>query len=241
MKNPIVKINDAGKVVTTSRDVAAYFGKEHRRVLQDIKELDCSEKFGEHNFVLSNYLTTQGKELPMYEITRDGFTFLAMGYTGKEAARFKEAYITAFNKMEATLLNSAAPHKAVDGMNEYRLRKAEELKAKATEIHLRNMEKLFTLLPHLGQESRQAYAAKYIGVDVVPMPKLERRTLSATEVGDAVGISANKVGRLTNEHGLKTSQYGVWILDKSASSAKQVETFRYYDAVIPAIRHLLND
>lgn len=110
--------------------------------------------------------------------------------------------------------------------------------AKATEIHLRNMEKLFMLLPHLGQESRQAYAAKYIGTDVVPMPKL---TLSAAEVGEALDLSAYKVERLTYEHDLKIPQYGCWVLKKSARSTKQVETFRYYNNIIPVLRSLLED
>lgn len=80
MKNPIVKMNDKNQVVTTSRDVASYFGKEHFHVLRGIESLDCSEEFTASNFGLSNYLNKQGKEQPMYEITRDGFTFLAMGY-----------------------------------------------------------------------------------------------------------------------------------------------------------------
>lgn len=135
-----------------------------------------------------------------------------------------------------------------EGLREYRLKKAKELESRAVEIRARarqieleNMEKLFAMLPHLGQESRQAYAAEVFGTHISPMPKLERMTLSATEVGDALGLSANQVGRLTNEHGLKTSQYGKWFLYKPASSAKQVETFRYYDTIIPVLQNITED
>lgn len=78
MKHPIVKTNATGKVVTTSRDVAAYFGKEHARVLRDIKELDCSKEFIDGNFAVNEYKDSIGRTLPMYEMTRDGFTTLTL-------------------------------------------------------------------------------------------------------------------------------------------------------------------
>lgn len=101
-----------GKVVTTSLEVAKYFGKEHKVVLKSIRELDCSLEFQRHNFMPLFYISELhggGKmKQPMYYLTRDGFTFLAMGFTGKVAARFKEAYIEAFNKMEAALREGEA-------------------------------------------------------------------------------------------------------------------------------------
>ncbi|EER0876390.1 peptidase [Escherichia coli] len=94
-----------GRVVTTSLAVANYFTKRHERVLDRIRNLECSAEFTEHNFVLSEYTDALGRKLPCYQITRDGFAFLAMGFTGKRAARFKEAYINAFNQMEKQLSN----------------------------------------------------------------------------------------------------------------------------------------
>lgn len=91
------------KLVTTSLKIAEKFKKEHSHVLRDIRELECSDAFRESNFGLSSYKSEQGKTLPMYEVTRDGFTMLAMGYTGKEAMKFKEDYINAFNAMENEL------------------------------------------------------------------------------------------------------------------------------------------
>lgn len=91
------------EAVTTSLLVAEMFHKRHDSVLRDIKQLDCSDHFTAHNFVESKYKDTTGKYNPMYYITKDGFTFLVMGYRGKKAAEFKEAYIQAFNKMESVL------------------------------------------------------------------------------------------------------------------------------------------
>lgn len=75
------------------------FGKDHDKVIRDIKNLDCSEEFTGLNFELSNYHDKTGRELPKYYITQDGFSFLVMGYTGKLAAQYKESYIRDFNRM----------------------------------------------------------------------------------------------------------------------------------------------
>lgn len=91
------------KLITTSLKIAEKFGKEHAHVLRDIRDMECSDKFRESNFGLSSYKSAQGKTLPMYEVTRDGFTLLAMGYTGKDAMKFKEDYINALNAMENEL------------------------------------------------------------------------------------------------------------------------------------------
>ena len=91
------------QAVTSSLKVAEMFRKEHKHVLRDIKNLDCSEEFAKSNFGLSKYKDSTGKFNPMYYMTKDGFTFLVMGYRGKKAAGFKEDYIKAFNLMENTL------------------------------------------------------------------------------------------------------------------------------------------
>lgn len=80
--------------------VAEMFGKRHDKVLRDIRELDCSEEFRLSNFGESSYLNEQNKKQPCYDMTRDGFVFLVMGYRGKKAAQFKELYIKRFNEME---------------------------------------------------------------------------------------------------------------------------------------------
>nr|WP_115182776.1 Rha family phage regulatory protein [Serratia quinivorans] len=92
-----------GRAVTTSLAVAAYFTKPHKDILTKISQLECSPEFTERNFSPSNYTDPTGRTLPCYEITRDGFAFLAMGFTGKRAAIFKEHYINAFNMMEEKL------------------------------------------------------------------------------------------------------------------------------------------
>ena len=107
---PSVSLHD-GRPATTSREVAHYFRKRHDNVVRDIRSImdNCPEEFTALNFEVSNYLDNTGRSLAMYIIFRDGFTLLAMGYTGPEAIRFKLAYIEAFNRMEAELARRNRP------------------------------------------------------------------------------------------------------------------------------------
>lgn len=103
--NELVLTNNKGQDITTSLIIAEVFGKRHADVLRDIENLSCSQQFRERNFALSYYITIQGREMPMYEITKDGFTFLAMGYNGMKAGEFKELFIAEFNNRTALLKN----------------------------------------------------------------------------------------------------------------------------------------
>lgn len=86
----------------------------------------------------------------------------------------------------------------------------------------------------------QAYASAIVtGKSLLPLPELEQKTYSAEEIGEMLGISANAVGRLAKKHNLKTEQYGKWYHDKSKYSAKEVETYRYYENVIPVLQEVL--
>ena len=104
--NGLVMVNH-DQVVTTSLKVAEYFRKPHKDVLKSIRTLECSTEFTGRNFspcfYFSELRNNVKRKLPMYYMTRDGFTLLVMGFTGKIAARFKEAYINAFNEMERKL------------------------------------------------------------------------------------------------------------------------------------------
>lgn len=86
----------------------------------------------------------------------------------------------------------------------------------------------------------QAYATRELTGDfVLPLPVLERKTYSAREIGEMLGVSKNVVGKLANSNNLKTDAYGKWFADKSPYSNKEVQSFRYYDSVIPVLRGLL--
>ncbi|MEB7740271.1 Rha family transcriptional regulator [Escherichia coli] len=116
LSHPRVIIEN-GRAVTTSIAIAEFFGKRHDNVIQKIKTLECSEKFNVLNFKDVTYIDTKGEKRPMYQITKNGFVFLVMGFTGKKAAAFKEAYIAEFDRMEAELRqnNTRSTDKMIPG------------------------------------------------------------------------------------------------------------------------------
>ena len=114
INEPIVFSQD-GKVFTSSDDVAAYCSKQHFHVLRSIKALiaddnSCASNFG---FTSRNVAMPSGgtRQISTCNMTRDGFTLLAMGFTGKRALAWKLKYIEAFNVMEAKLAKEKSPAK----------------------------------------------------------------------------------------------------------------------------------
>ena len=101
----IAKINKEEVTVVSSLDVAETFGKEHYHVIEDIRKIGETISSPEFSglFNLSSYKASNGKTNQMYIMTKDGFTLLAMGYTGEKAMKFKLAYIKQFNVMEKAL------------------------------------------------------------------------------------------------------------------------------------------
>ncbi len=101
--NKLVEVKKE-KIFCKSNLVAEVFEKRHDNVIRDIKEIlkNCSSEFSSLNFEESTY-SVRGKEYPCYNLTKDGFTMLAMGFTGEKAVQFKELYISKFNEMERIL------------------------------------------------------------------------------------------------------------------------------------------
>lgn len=108
---------------TTSTKVADAFGKLHKNVIQRIESLDCSAEFASANFSAHEEIIQAGavkRRSKVYEMTKDGFMFLVMGFTGKKAAQIKEAYINAFNEMAEKLHGKPArkkPKALPNGLN----------------------------------------------------------------------------------------------------------------------------
>lgn len=105
MNKDLVLLNPKGESITTSLIVAEVFEKNHADVLRDIRNLSCSKEFSLSNFAESEYTNERGKTYPMYEMTKNGFSILVMGYTGAKAFEFKEKFIAEFDRREALLHN----------------------------------------------------------------------------------------------------------------------------------------
>ncbi len=141
------------------------------------------------------------------------------------------------DKLESMHVASQKSGKSQSGLPEYR-------QARTLKMSVDAITNLFDLMPNLSDEAKQCAAANIVnpivGFEAVPLPALEQKYYTAGEVGEMLEVSANKIGRLANKHGLKTEEYGKYFLDKSAYSSKQVEAFRYNDNGVKALRHAIH-
>ncbi|HHD0449330.1 TPA: Rha family transcriptional regulator [Campylobacter coli] len=122
--------NKDEQVFCTSLDVAKVFDKEHKNILRDIEnilndlreigDLQCKLNF-ELSFKVRKIQGFKGRErkYPYYNLTRDGFSLLAMGFTGKEALQWKILFINAFNEMERIIKNQYTPK--LENYNKYKI------------------------------------------------------------------------------------------------------------------------
>ena len=104
----IILKEENGQVLASSREVAEKFGKRHDSVLRDIDNLIKSDStiLWSEMFKETTYTNSRGKDYRCFDMNRDGFSLLCMGFTGKEALEWKLKYINAFNQMEEKLKSS---------------------------------------------------------------------------------------------------------------------------------------
>ena len=127
------------------------------------------------------------------------------------------------------------------------IRKTGSYNTKSTELTAKEKVECLNILMStfgdvLSKEAKETIlvttSEKLLGLDLGYRPQVQK-THTATQIGEQLGISANKVGKLTNTHNLKTDKYGMRVLDKARGHSKQVETFRYYNNVIPVLKSIL--
>ena len=114
--NDIILSTQNGEPVASSREVAKRFGKEHKNVLTAIRQLLVAENSATKFFHETTF-EYRGQKFPEYLMNRDGFSLLAMGFTGKEAVQWKLKYIEAFNQMEKQLAEQRKEQQAVQDAN----------------------------------------------------------------------------------------------------------------------------
>ncbi|QPC18880.1 Rha family transcriptional regulator [Lacticaseibacillus paracasei subsp. tolerans] len=220
------------QAVTTSLRVAEVFGKDHKHVLETISNL-AAEKSAAKFFAEATY-DNRGKQYPMYYMNRDGFTLLAMGFTGKKALQFKIKYIQAFNSMEATL--KRLPAGKLDPVAQADLAVTRANTAKANALY----KIACKTTSETAKQALLAKAAESITGEMT-IPVLLKKEYSAGEVAKKVHASSGQmVGRIANRLGIKAEQpgqneYGRWANSKSQHSDKEVPQWMYFEQGVKTI------
>lgn len=230
----------------SSREVAAMMEiKEHGKLLRKIDGINqdlAKAKIGFSKYwEESTYVDASGKVNREFLVTKRGCEFLAHKTTGAKGNLFTDRYMDRFEQMKEVISNGKVKPVKVDNSL-----KEKEIEARLKNARAREANILLKICnnPNLSKEYVQVLQSKateiITGKAILPLPAVERKTYSATEIGKELGISANKVGILANKHNLKTDEYGKLFHDKSRYSSKEVESFRYYDNVIPVLAEILS-
>lgn len=207
MKDLVFK-GESNQILTNSLLVAEKFGKDHKNVVRNIRSIIGGMLKIEYTqlFVESVYVHPQnGQEYPMFIMNRDGFTLLAMGFTGEKALQFKLEYINAFNKMEKILKEqsivlpnfSDPAEAAIAWANEYREKQKAQIEAKEAK---ENVERLIH----------------------------NNKTYTTTEISKELGFrSAIELNKTLEKMGIQFKQNGTWLLyakyaENEYTSTKQI-------------------
>ena len=200
--------NSNGNDVTTSLLVAEVFGKEHSKVVRDIESLSCSASFNAANFGVITYIDSRNREQTAYEMTKDGFSFLVMGYTGAKAGEFKEKFINEFNRREALLKD-----------DDYILMRSQQILQKRVEIAEQKIKQLEEKNAKLQPKADFAEAAF----------KAEGKV----DIGQAAKILNLGFGRNTLFRKLKDA--GVFFKDRNEPKQKYIDAGYFEMTLLPPI------
>lgn len=215
-------VDDNGNPWFVGKDVAAALGyKEPTKAAR--------EKVDPEDRGVSKMDTPSGEQ-EMIIINESGLYSLVLSSKLPSAKEFKR-WVTSEVLPTLRKTGSYTIHKEVD---------KEELAVRAQEARVASANLLKALADNARGTWRDvllAHATKELtGEFLLPLPKSERKSYCATEVGEILGVSANRIGSIANKLGLKTEEYGAWFHNKAKFSNKEVESFRYYDNAVDVIR-----
>lgn len=182
-----------GQKMVSSRDVAGNFEKEHKNVMQTIQNMTAENSALLKMFVLSEYTSVQNKRLPMYLMNRDGFTLLAMGFTGSKAMEWKLKYIQAFNAMERKLTTPESD---------------EMILSRAVLIANKKVEQLQSTNIQLVQENAKLKPAS----DYAHAVLISDEKLTVKQIAQNYGMTSQKFNSILEEMGIQYKVNKQWIL-----------------------------
>nr|WP_325189814.1 Bro-N domain-containing protein [uncultured Selenomonas sp.] len=237
----IFENTEFGKVRTMVKDGEPYFvGKDVADILGYAKPENAIATHVDEEDKTSTLIQGTGSNYKSKAviINESGVYALIFGSKLPAAKKFKR-WVTSevLPSIRKTGSYTAKHVKPDDAMQSKRLEVMERnARTRAANLLLKIAER--TNIPEYKAVCNAKAAEMVAGEMILPLPVAERKTYSATEIGAMFGVSANKIGKLANAHKLKTPEYGKLFYSKSEHSVKEVETWRYYESVIPVFEKI---
>ena len=228
-----------GTVRTIIKDGEPYFvGKDIAAILGYAAERNAIATHVDEEDKLTHRFSASGQNREMVIINESGLYSLILSSKLPAAKKFKRWVTSEVLPSIRKMGSYTAKHaKSDDAMQSKRLEVMERnARTRAANLLLKIAER--TNIPEYKAVCNAKAAEMVTGELILPLPVAERKTYSVTEIGAIFGVSANKIGKLANMHKLKTPEYGKLFYSKSEHSVKEVETWRYYDSVIPVFEKI---
>lgn len=240
--NELTVMNFNGIETVDSRQVAEATEKNHANMMREIRTycgyLNEIKIDSVDFFIESDYIDSKGEERPCYLCTRKGCEMIANKMTGQKGVAFTALYINAFHQMEQQLKGQEQAQIAP---------KEKTFDVVEANVRLEMSQQLLKLadVGNFSEEQKNILFVKsaeiLTGEQLISFPQITQKMYSATEVGKMFGVSAQRIGKISNQYNLKTPEYGAWYKDKARYSNKEVDTFKYNDKGVAKFGELLKN
>lgn len=233
-----------GQRVVTAKDIATLHERDVKRVVENFQNNKLKFELGKDYFEItkdeirkskfSESFSKYSKNTIELLYTERGYLKLTKTFTDELSWKIQDLLVDSYFKLKETI-------KKIPEITEYQL-KNQKIRDRYSRAKLSKefLEIAKTTNNPLFKEVLTVYAGNTLADEnILSLPRLEQKTYTATEIGNMLGISATKVGKIANEHNLKTDDYGYYVSDKSKYSNKQVESFRYFEHCIDKFKNLI--
>ena len=218
-----------------AKDVAEWI--EHNKPSEMLQNIDNEEK-------LKAIISHSGQNREMWFLTEDGLYEVLMQSRKPQAKAFKKEVKKILKEIRKT--GTYITKQPKEELEELKIR-AQLERAEAMKLNAKT--RMFnTIMKTTNNKVLSPVAVEVFGLKAIEqitgldmgqhLPQVPK-TYSATEIGNMLGVSANMIGTLAKNHNLKTEENGIWVMDKSKSSSKEISTFRYFENAINIFKGLL--
>ena len=235
-----------GQRVVTAWDIAELHQRDVREINQNFKnskdkfELErdyyivTRNRIFESKILIQDFIPNNVKEIVFY--TERGYLKLTKTFTDELSWRIQDILVDSYFALK-TVIKEIKQSEAQ--------KKRLEIMDRNSKVREANM--WYKLLSQAKTEKYKEVILSYStralngGKEVIPLPLMAQRTLTATEIGDMIGVTGNKIGRLANKYNLKTDDYGYYVHDKAKYSNKEIPNFVYFEHAIEKFKKLLEE